>query len=253
MTSERQLRDTLVRFSHAVYSKGWVANHDGNLTVRLSSNRFLATPTSVSKGDVSGSWLIVVDTDGKRVAGDRNPFSELALHLAAYDVRPDVQAVIHAHSPYATAFAVAGRGLDRPIIAEAVISLGARVPLASFALPGTLEYTGPVRDLLLSYDAILLENHGVLSVGDSLEQAFLRMELVEHLARIETTAAQIGPVQYLDRKTVDAMLQKRAKAGLGPRARGLSEPGPVTHGVAEEQLRQIVAEEVRRLVSGVSE
>ena len=126
----------MVDVCDALYRKGWVANHDGNVTYRLDSDRYLSTPTAESKGVVSEEMLIVIDENGKVLSGTHRPFSERVLHLAAYQARPDVKAVIHAHPPTATAFAVAGKGLDRPIIAEAVVSLGPRIPLVPYALPG---------------------------------------------------------------------------------------------------------------------
>lgn len=247
--SERQLASEMAQTSRAIHQRGWVANHDGNLTVRLGADRFLATPTSVSKGAVDESMLIVVDRRRRVLKGHLRPFSELSLHFAAYDTRDDVTAVVHAHPPTATAFAVAGQGLDQPMIAEAVVSLGPRVPLAPYALPGTPETTRGVAELLSTYDAVLLENHGVLTVGSSLEQAYLRMELVEHLARIEWRARQIGNVQYLDQRDVLSLLDKREAAGLGPRVRGLPDAPPTqVTGGDRSALRRIVAEELRAVL-----
>jgi L-fuculose-phosphate aldolase len=249
---ERRLREDVARVSNALHAMGWVANHDGNVTARLAASRYLATPTSVSKASITAGMLIVVDEQGKLVRGEHKPFSEFVLHAAAYEERPDVEAVVHAHPPIATAFAVAGHGLDRPILAEAVVSLGPRVPLAPFALPGTGEFTAPVRELLRTYDAVLLQNHGVVTVGADVEQAYLRMELVEHLARIEWHARALGGARYLEASDVAALLEKRAKAGLGPRVRGLPDTPPqgVAVGSEESLLRQIVAEELQAAFGG---
>jgi L-fuculose-phosphate aldolase len=251
---ERRLREDVARASNALHAMGWVANHDGNVTARLAPDRYLATPTSVSKASITPGMLIVVDGRGQLVRGELKPFSEFVLHAAAYEARPDVEAVVHAHAPHATAFAVAGLGLERPILAEAVVSLGPRVPLAPYALPGTDGFTAPVGELLRTYDAILLQNHGVLTVGADVEQAYLRMELVEHLARIECHARALGGPRYLSASDVAALLEKRAKAGLGPRVRGLPEAPlegeAVGAGDAESLLRQIVAEELRATFGG---
>jgi L-fuculose-phosphate aldolase len=124
------LKRQLVAYSRRLWDRGYVANHDGNVSVRMPARRFLCTPTSFSKGEVGESDLLIVDPDGKRLEGRWKPFGELGLHLAAMRARADVNVVIHAHPPYSTAFACAGRALDCAIIAEAVVSLGDRVPLA---------------------------------------------------------------------------------------------------------------------------
>jgi L-fuculose-phosphate aldolase len=249
-TTPAELRSQVVSVSRALHARAWVANHDGNVSVRLGPNRILCTPTAVSKGDVREDWLIVVDDAGALVSGARRPFSELALHRAAYEARPDVQAVVHAHPPNATAFAVAGRGLDRPIIAEAVVSLGPRVPLVPYALPGSPASVDGPRDALGVYDAVLLGNHGVLTVGADLEQALLRMELVEHLARIERLAHQLGGPNYLPDADVQRLLDARARAGLGPEARGGIDPHRAgdprsAPPYADAALRRLIADELR--------
>lgn len=243
-----QLRGELVATSRFLHDRGWVANHDGNVTARLDQSRFLATPTSVSKGDVDENMLIVVNEKGRRVAGHMKPFSELVLHLAAYRARSDVNAVIHAHPPFATAFAVAGRELACSIIAEAVVSLGAKIPLVPYARPGTGLFVESLEKELPTYDAVLLENHGVITVGDNLEQARLRMELVEHLACIQWRAHQIGTVQKIPEDDVGPLLEKRAQAGLGPVSRGGLEPWDRTRPSQEaHDLRSIIAQELRAL------
>ncbi len=246
MKTPAQLRAEVVRYANALHGRGWVANHDGNVTARLSDDRFIATPTAVSKGDVVDSWLIVVDETGKRVSGERRSFSEFAMHRAAYEARADVSAVIHAHPPNATAFSVIGRGLERPILAEAVVSIGPRVPLAPFALPGSEGALDELQRLLAVYDVVILENHGVLTVGPTLEHAYLRMELVEHLARIERLALQMGTPRYLSQAEVQPLLDKRTKAGLGPEARGAADPDRA-YSSADDQatLRRIIAQEIR--------
>lgn len=259
----RDLRQQMLHYSQLVYEKGWVANHDGNLTARQSGDRLLATPTAMSKADIREQDLIVVDLQGQKVSGRRRPFSELALHSAIYEKRPDVKAVIHAHPPYATAMAVAGQSMERPILAEAVVSLGDKVPLVPFALPKTPAWTRGLETLCVSYDALLLENHGVIAYGDDLEQAFLRLELVEHLARILHLSVGFGGPRYLDPAHVAPLLQARAKAGLGPVARGVA-PAPVSHqppteiprpaaapvasGADRDALAAIIVEELQKML-----
>ena len=257
----RELRRDIVRYAHLVYAKGWVANHDGNLTCRQGPDRFLATPTSFSKGDVTESDLVVVDGDGTKVSGKRRSFSEMALHLAVYRTRPDVQAVVHAHCPYATAMSVAGVGLEQPFLAEAVVSIGPKVPLVPFALPKTPEWVAGVQSHAAIYDAVILENHGVMAWGDNLEQAFLRMELVEHLAMISHHAMAFGGPRPLDPAHLTSLLEARTRAGLGPVARGVSpasappverpvgvpRPGRGGRPIDKALLTRLITEELKKL------
>lgn len=255
-------RRALVDYSHRVYAKGWVANHDGNLTTRMGPDRYLATPTSFSKGDVTEGDLLVVNGAGEKISGRRGGFSEMALHLAAYEARPDIQAVIHAHPPYATAMSVAGVGIDRPIIAEAVVSIGPTVPLLPFAPPKTPQWRSQVADGCRSHDVLILQNHGVIAFGDDLEQAFLRLELVEHLARIIHHSMAFGGPRYLDEAHLPGLLESRRKAGLGPENRGVSgaqrPPAPpvgvpapsrpaARPAVDPQQLVALITEEISRL------
>lgn len=256
----RDDRRRILRYAHLVYSKGWVANHDGNLTCRQGPGRVLATPTAMSKGDVSEGDLVVVDHEGKKVSGKRRSFSEMALHLAVYRSRKDVGAVIHAHPPFATAMAVAGRGMDEPILAEAVVSLGPRIPLVPFAMPKTPEWVAGVEQHAVEFDAVLLQNHGVMAWGVDLEQAFLRLELVEHLATITHHSMAFGGPKTLETAHLAPLLESRRKAGLGPVARGakvaplrpvthagLSSPAPTAPKIDRQRLVAIITEELTKL------
>ena len=219
-----QLAADLVRTSHALHDNGWVANHDGNVSVRLGDGRFLVTPTALSKADVRESWLAVVDEQGKVAEGEARPPSEFALHLGAYAQRADVGAVLHAHPPYATAMACAGKSLPT-FLPEAVVSIGLQVPLADFALPFGEAGAAPIRALINDYDALLLDRHGVITVGRDLEFALLRMELVEHMAKIYTLAQAHGGVRALPADILAPLLKKRRGAGLGLAAERSRLPG----------------------------
>jgi len=242
--SESTLRAELADYARALHARGWVANHDGNVTHRLADSggeRFLATPTATSKARVTAESLLIVDRAGAKVgtAGGR-AFSEMGLHLAVYAARPDVRAVVHAHPPHATAFAVAGRTLETPMIAEAVVSIGPGVPTVPFAPPGPGAAT-VLAPYLAEHDAVLLANHGVLTWGSDLEQAFLRMELVEHLARIALLAQQLGGVRALPASALPGLAEARAKAGLGPRARGVASAGPSASSSEVTQRPTVIA------------
>lgn len=215
-------REELIHYSRLVYQKGWVANHEGNLTVRYANGRFVSTPTAFSKADVSERDLIEIDEDKNVLRGFRRPFSEFSLHMAIYRSRADARAVIHAHPPAATALAVIGRGLDRPMIAESVVSLGPAVPCLPFFLPGSADETQAVAKTAERFDVFLLGNHGVVACGETLEQAFLRLEYVEHLADIEHRALTMGTPRYLSWAQIQPLLDRRKSAGLGPESRGMT-------------------------------
>ena len=214
-----RLRAAVADYARRLHARGWVANHDGNVTARAggTAGRYVATPTATSKADVTGDNLIVVDDAGAAVQGSGKAFSEIGLHLAVYRARPDVNAVVHAHPPTATGFAVAGVALDRPIVPEAVVSLGPTIPTVPFAPAGEAAVRA-LQPYLAGFDAVLLEHHGVLAWGRDLEQAYLRLELVEHLARIALVAAQLGGVRPLPSSALPPLLEARRKAGLGAAA-----------------------------------
>ena len=216
-----RLRATVADYARRLHARGWVANHDGNVSVRMGEGRYLATPTAVSKADVTADNLIVVDEGGHAVQGAGKPFSEIMLHLTIYRSRPDVGAIVHAHPPTATGFAVAaapaGRLLEEPLLPEAVVSLGPGVPTVPFAQPGEAACRA-LAPFTTSHDAVLIENHGVFAWGRDVQQAFLRLELVEHLARIALTAHQLGGIRPLPAGALPALLEARRKAGLGAAA-----------------------------------
>jgi len=211
-----QLRAELARLARRLHAAGWVANHDGNASVRLGRDRFLCTPTAVSKADVDEPMLIVVDAAGKVVEGSRKPFGELDVHLAIYRARPDAQAVLHAHPPHATAFGVAGVSLELAAMPEVLVSLGAGVPTVPLALPKSAELLDGVTKAARASHAFLVAGNGAFSMGADLDQAFLRLELVEHYARVVHLARQLGGVRELSPEQRQKMLDARAKAGLEP-------------------------------------
>lgn len=212
MADRAQLAREIVDASHALHARGWVANHDGNVSVRLSADRLMVTPTAISKADATEGGLAVTDMSGKPAEGDRRPPSEFLLHVyGCYRARADVGAVVHAHPPYATALACAGIEL-KTFLAEALVSIGDKVPLTQLAVPFGEEGAAPIAALIDRYDALLLASHGVITVGSCVEQAMLRMELVEHMARIWTIAQPLGGVKPLPDAMVQTMLAKRVKA-----------------------------------------
>lgn len=217
------IRRAIIEACAFIHERGWVANHDGNVSARLARDRYLASPTAVSKRLVDEGSLVTVDSAGKKVAGQRQVFSEINLHVAVYAARPDARAVVHAHPPAATARACAGLGLDEPFMPEAVVSLGTRVPLVPFALPGPAAASA-LEPFLEEHDAVLLQSHGVLAWGPDVETALLRTELVEHLCRILRDASPYGGVRPLPSEAIPPLLAARARAGLGPEGRRAKRP-----------------------------
>lgn len=205
------LRAQVVLAARRMHARGWVANHEGNVSARAGADRFVITPTSTSKAEVDESSLVVIDGSGNRVEGLRKPPGETSLHLAAYRARPDAAAVLHAHPPYATAFGAARAELEPICLPEAVVSLG-RVPLAPFALPGTPQAMEAVSRCASEADAMLLPGNGVVTLGPDLSLCFLRMELVEHLAQVLHHARALGGARALPPEEMAALLEKNRAA-----------------------------------------
>jgi L-fuculose-phosphate aldolase len=212
-----KLRSQVVAVSRQLHANGWVANHDGNVSVRLKGDRLLITCTALSKRDMDDASLLVVDLDGKVLEGRKRPFSELELHLAAYRARPDVDAVLHAHPPYATAYGIAGKEISPIAMPEVIVSLGDRIPTLPRAMPKDAEALARLTSCAAEHDALLLGGNGALTLGADLAQALLRMELVEHYAKILHLALGFGPVAPLPGADEQKLLDARKKAGLGPR------------------------------------
>jgi L-fuculose-phosphate aldolase len=226
MKTEQQLREEILQIGRMMFEKGWIAANDGNITIRLDDNRVLATPTGVCKGLMRVEDLLVCDLNGAKLYGERECTTELAMHLTIYRMRPDVCGVVHAHPPVATGFAAAGRALDLALLPEVVISLGS-VPLADYGLPGTPALTEGMLPYIPKYDALLMANHGAVTYGDDVFQAFHRMEIVEHFARIALVAELLGGPKVLPRVEVQKLFDSRARYKV--KSRNHFEPGaPMT-------------------------
>jgi L-fuculose-phosphate aldolase len=195
-----------------IHSRGFAASTDGNISVRLDSHRILTSPTGVSKGFMSPSDMVITDMQGRKLAGRREPSSELAMHLLIYGRRPDVNAVCHAHPPVATAYAAAGLPLNKALLSEIVISLG-HVPVAQYGTPGTSELSDALDPLVQNYDAILMANHGVVTYGADLLTAFFRMETVEHFAQVSLVTELLGKQALLSGSDVEKLMAVRARYG----------------------------------------
>lgn len=204
MNSENQLGLDIVECCRRVYAGGFVASNDGNLSVRLGNDRFLATPAGKSKGFVRLEDLVVVDSKGRVVEGLLNATSEIEMHLTIYRERPDVRAVVHAHPIHATGFATANIELSDCVLAEIVTTLGS-IPLAKYATPSTNELSNSIREVIRRADAVLLANHGVVTCGKDIYDAFFKMERVEHYAHILFVARLLGGEQLLSKEQVEKL------------------------------------------------
>lgn len=226
MSSERQYRDQIILYGRMVHERGYVAATDGNLSVRLDSKRILATPTSMSKGMMKASDLVVVDMQGRRLSGKRQVSSEIGMHLIIYRLRPDVRAIVHAHPTTATGYAAAGLPLNQALISEVVIGLGC-IPLAEYGTPGTPECWQTLEPLIPHYDAILMSNHGVVTYGTDVASAYMKMETVEHFAKVSLVTHLLGRQNLLGAQQIEKLIVARSKypAAKSAAAMPLEVPG----------------------------
>lgn len=210
MLSPFVLKKTLIEFGARLYGRGLVAGTDGNLSVRLDEDRVLVTPSGVAKGFMTPDDPVIVDFTGKLLQGGKKASSELAMHLFAYQNRADIQACVHSHAPYATSFAVAGIELADDILPEMVLFVG-KVPLTDYAAPGTDELPRVLEPHIAGSNAFLLRNHGLLTLGRTLEEAYNRHETIEHFARILFQARQLGNVDAIPSEDFQRLERMRAK------------------------------------------
>lgn len=213
MATRAELVAAIVEAGRRLYAKGLVAGNEGNLSIR-DGGRLLATRGGVCKGFLGPADVVETDLDG-RALGDGRATSEILMHAAVYRARPDVQAVVHAHPPAATGFAVAGIALDRPVLAEPVVTLGP-VPVVPFGTPSTPDLARRVGDAIGAAHALLLANHGALTVGETLWRAWERMEILEQYARIALAARLLGRARELGDEAVASLEGLRVTAGYPP-------------------------------------
>jgi L-fuculose-phosphate aldolase len=195
-----------------IYERGWIAASDGNVSVLLGPDRVLATPTGINKGLMTEDDLIVTDRRGQRLSGTRPPSSELRMHLAAYDERPDVGAVVHAHPTNCIAFSLAGVSLAQCLLPEIVFTFGS-IPTTAYTTPTTDEVPDEIRRWIRDFDAMILDRHGSLTVGADVHAAYDKLERMEHVAEITFRARQLGPLRPLSPEQI-ARLQAVGR-GLG--------------------------------------
>lgn len=212
------LASSLVRCCRKLADAGLIAGADGNATVRSGADRAMVTPTGLLKANLTTQDIVEVDLDGKRLRGHREPTSELDLHLRVLRLRDDVNAIVHAHPPTATGFGVAGEAFDACILPETIFQVG-WVPLVPYGTPGTPELADRIEPYVANHDALLLANHGAVTFGRDLDEALMRMESLEHTAKIILTARMLGKVIPLTAEDVHRLENLRA------RSRGVPYPG----------------------------
>jgi len=266
MAREWELKRLIVDIGQRIWQRGYVAANDGNISVRLNDKELLTSPTGVSKGFMTTEMIIKVDNEGKVISGNSKyrPSSEVKMHLEVYKERPDIKSVVHAHPPFCTSFAVAGIPLDKCVLPEAIIIIGS-VPLAKYGLPSTMEIPDSIRPYIKTSDAMLLENHGALSFGSDLINAYYKMETLEHTAKIVWNAIQLGNVNVLPEGERDRLMTLREKFNL-PGAVTMCDPTPMSigkksspqsstgpsssnKGVSDETIREITKRVIEKLNS----
>jgi L-fuculose-phosphate aldolase len=249
--TEEALRRDIVEIGRRMYARGYTASNDGNISVRLDARRLLMTPKSVCKGFMSPDMMCITDLEGRKLEGARDPSSEMLMHLEVYRQRPDVQAVVHAHPPTATGFAVAGIPLDKAVLAEVVTTLGS-IPIAEYATPSTQELPDAVRKYIRAHDGMLLANHGALTVGADLFSAYYKMETIEHFAKISLVARMLGRENLIAREELLRLQELRDTYGIKAPA-PICNPDPVTDDGVACQVIQAPEGAGQRLVADPSD
>lgn len=249
---EQHLREQICQIGRLMHQFQYIDGTSGNISARLDGERVLATPSGLAKGFMSPEQLIIVDMEGRKVGygtaanRDLKPTSEVLMHLEAYQQRPDVMGVVHAHPPTAVALTVAGVSMQQCIIPEAVVVLGL-IPTTPYATPSSSENRDAISALIRNHDALMLAYHGSLTVGPDVWTAYLRLESLEHTAKILYMAHQLGGMTPLPPHQVEKLLQTRQQLGLALPADGelYCEHCGVCH-VPEQHIER--AEDVEALV-----
>lgn len=213
--SYMEVREQICDVCHKMWQLGWVAANDGNVSVKLDDGTFLATPTGISKSFITPEKLVRIDANGKVLEGQEGakPSSEIKMHLRCYQEREDVRAVVHAHPPTATGFAVAHLDMDRYTMIETVIAIGS-IPVTPYGTPSTYEVPDAIAPYLKEHDVMLLENHGALTVGTDLINAYYRMETLELYDKISLTAHLLGGEKEISKENVNRLIGMRKGYGV---------------------------------------
>lgn len=251
-----QLKKDICEVGRRLYGREYIVANEGNVSIRISDNAVLSTPAGVCKGHMTPDMLVTCDLSGNRQEGTLRVSTEIQMHLSVYKARPDVKAVVHAHPPTSTGFAVAGVPLDRAVLAEVVVTLGC-IPLAEYGTPSTRELADSVERLVRMTDGLLLSNHGALTVGNDVFDAYYKMEVIEHFAEVSLVSRLLGGERLLPRREVSRLLSLRSKVyGLeGPiggaecpiPAEGASAAGEGQIQLTREELIELILDAIREV------
>ncbi|MFC4386990.1 class II aldolase/adducin family protein [Gracilibacillus marinus] len=212
--SDFEAKKLICDIGKRVYNKNFVAANDGNISVRVGPDTIWTTPTGVSKGFMTPDMMVKMNLDGKILAGNRKPSSEVKMHLRVYKESEETNAVVHAHPPVATSYAIAGISLEKPVSPEAVVLLG-RVPVAPYATPSTEEVPDSITPFIKDHHAVLLANHGALTWGRDLIEAYYRMESLEHYALMLTYSTNIlNKANELNCNQISDLIELRNRMGI---------------------------------------
>ena len=211
--NEFKLKEQICEIGRRLYNRGFAAANDGNITIRVNDREVLCTPTMVSKGFMKPEDVCKVDMEGKQLAGNRRRTSEVLLHLAVYKARPDVKAVVHCHPPHATAFAVAREPIPKCVLPEVEVFLG-EVPIAAYATPGDQKFAETVLPFVKNCNTILLANHGTITFGPDLENAYFNSEIIDAYCRILILSKMLGRVNYFSDGQTRELLNLKKRLGL---------------------------------------
>lgn len=211
--NDRKLKEQICEIGRRVYNKGFAAANDGNISIRVGDNEVLCSPTMICKGFMTPDDICAVDLDGNQIAGKKKRTSEILLHLSIMKHRPDVKAVVHCHPPHATAFAVAGEPIPQCILPEIEVFMG-EVPIAPYETPGGQSFADTVVPFLKGTNTIILRNHGTVSFGKDLEDAYWKTEILDAYCRILLLTKQLGPVSYLDENKSRELIDLKKRLGF---------------------------------------
>ena len=245
--NEWAIKNQIVDVGHKLWDKGFVAANDGNITVKLNDKEILTTPTGISKKFLTVDMIIKCDINGNPLVHNAKyrPSSEAKMHLEVYRQRPDIKSIVHAHPPFSTAFAVAGIPLDKFILPEAILTIGA-VPITPYGLPSTMEIPDSIRPYIQNTDAVLLANHGALTLGTDVINAYYKMETLEHNAHILFRSMQLGNVNVMSDKEINRLMDLREKMNIqGKIIKNEKADGEMSQALVEEITKKVI-ENVRK-------
>jgi L-fuculose-phosphate aldolase len=211
---ETRLRTALCRIGALCYQKGYIVGADGNLSARLRDGTVLVTPAGAMKGFLEPQHLAHVDLDGRVLDQGPRPSTEIAIHLVSYRERADVEAVVHTHPPHAVALSIAGVDLQLPVIPEVIVTIGG-TPTTAYATPGTHELPDSIREVVRCSDTLIMKNHGAVTLGANLMDAFKKLDMVEHTAKILWLVHALkGSIEPLPADAVQKLLDTRRQLGI---------------------------------------